>query len=470
MRRQDAPSNLPEPPVISQKTRFINLLQDAGVSSAERSAYVQEVERFLRALRPASLQDLPTDKVKAYLEALNARQDLKDEEVRRAVGALRLLLVQFAQTPAGHAIDWAAFLERRSTAAGPETETVEAQPGAPIEAKSAAPIAIGAPRILRAARSYPVLNDLAQRIQDRQYSLRTEQSYIDWCHRFLAYCGNQGVKKPEPADVQPFLRHLENDCGLAPKTQSLAYNAVAFLFEHVFETPLESKSFEKPKRKEQPPAILDRAEVRSLLDTMTGTHGLMARLIYGTGLRLMECVRLRIRDLDFEQASISVKTSKGEHDRDVPMPQRLLSDLESHLETVAAQHADDTASGVGAVAVPSQIASEDPEAPRRLEWQYCFPSGRLSRDASSGHVGRAPMHASSLQRALKAAGETAGIRSPVNAQALRHAFAAHLLASDCDLRTVQTLLGHSDVSTTMRYARLSKRPTAAPVSSPMDTI
>lgn len=456
--------------VISQKNRYINLLQDAGVSAVERPAYVREVEAFLRALRPASLHDLPAEKVRDYLESLNAREDLRDEEVRRAIGALRLLLVQFAQTPAGGVIDWPALLERRSTTTSEGPEAVASEAGITANEKSAAPITIGAPRILRAARTYPVLNELAQQIQDRHYSLRTEQSYIDWCHRFLAFCGDGGGANPEPADVQRFLQHLERDCALAPKTQSLAYNAVAFLFEHVFETALEPSSIDKPRRKEKPPTILDRSEVRALLETMTGTHGLMARLIYGTGLRLMECVRLRIRDLDFAEASISVKTSQGEHDRGVPIPQRLLGTLNSHLQTVVAQHEADTASGVGAVCVPSAVASEDTEAVRRLEWQYCFPSGRLSRDASSGYVGRAPMHASSLQRALKGAGETAGIASPVNAQALRHAFAAHLLVSECDIRTVQTLLGHSDVSTTMRYARLAKPPSAPPVTSPIDTI
>lgn len=456
-----------EPVALSQKQRYISLLEDTGVPESEQPEYVSAVEAFLRALRPATLHALSTDAVSDYLERLCQRPDLEDEQVRRAIGALRLLLLQLTRTPAGQDVDWSGWLERRR-AVSPETAS---SPSRAVDAPGThTTVATGAPRIARAAQTFPILNELAAAVQQRRYSVRTEQSYIDWCNRFLAFCSDKEREQIEQADVQRFLRHLEEDCGLAPKTQSLAYNAVAFFFQHVLDKPLDGASVDRRRPQRQPPTMLEREEVKRLLETMSGSLGLMAHLLYGTGMRLMECVRLRVRDIDFEQRRISVRDRNGEMDRELPLPETLHERLRQHLQQVSAQYRDDLASGVATVSLPATVAGESPEAAREWAWQYVFPSAQLSRDPASGQVGRTHLHASSLQRALRSAAQSAQISTRVNAQALRDAFAIHVLESGCDIRTLQGLLGHTDIATTMRYARLGNRADLMQVSSPIDSI
>jgi integron integrase len=445
-----------------QKDSYINILRSVGIPEKDHQRYVSEVETFLRTLRPARLQDLPTKDVTDYLEGLCVRTDLSDAQVRLAIGALRLLLLQLSQTPAGREISWASWLERRQSAIPEQTEDVVT-----MRDRS---IAMGAPRIAKATKKFPILKDLSEVIQERQYSIRTEQAYLDWCHRFLVFCNKDNSQEIEDGDLVRFMEHLEVDCHLSPKTRSTAYNAVAFFFQNVLGKMLEKTGMKKPRTYSKAQMVLSRNEVRALLKNITGVPGLMARLLYGTGMQLMECVRLRIIDIDIEERRVTVRDRKGANDREIPLPERLCEPLEVQIKEVALQHQEDRTSGVGSVALPASIAKEWPDAAFELGWQYLFPSGRLSRDSFSGQVGRTHLHPATLQRALRVAGENAGIDARVNAQALRHAFAAHVLESGTDLRALQALLGHNDVATTMRYTRMMKGQGNIPVNSPLDTI
>jgi len=445
-----------------KKNRYIKILKSVGIPEKDHQKYVSEVETFLRVLRPPRLQDLPRQDVEDYLEELCTRTDLSDEQVRLSIGALRLLLLQLTPTPAGREIEWASWLERRQSAIPEQTEDI-----ANLRERE---IVMGSPRIAKATLTFPILKDLSEAIQERHYSIRTEQAYLDWCHRFLVFCEQREPENIEEQNIERFIEHLEVDCGLAPKTCSAAYNAVAFFFQVVLGKTLDKASAKKPRASSKVPMVLSRNEVRALLKETTGVPGLMARILYGTGMQLMECVRLRLIDVDLEKNRITVRNGKGEKDREIPLPERLCGPLNAQIEEVAKQHQEDRASGIGAVTLPVSIAKEWPDAAYELGWQYLFPSGRLSRDSFSGHVGRTHLHPATLQRTLRVAGESAGIDTRINAQALRHAFASHVLESGTDIRLLQALLGHNDVATTMRYTRIMNGQKNMPVSSPLDTI
>lgn len=449
-RREDgAPSNW---------DRYLDLLAHRGVPEKFRRWYVRRVEDFLKAVRPGSLAGLSAEEVTGYLQEASSRPGLADWQVRQLVDALQLLLVDLAQVPAGRGVDWSYWKE-----AGRGLQADH-----PTIAKSSAPAS--GPRYSRSAQSFPILETLARTIRSMQYSIRTEQSYVDWCHRFLAFCKDKDPADLGREDVQRFLSHLAVERSVSAKTQSLAYNAVAFLFKEVLERPLEDVRFSKTRRQARLPVVLSKEETRCLLQELEGTFGLMARLMYGTGMRLMECVRLRVADLDFERRLIVVRDGKGGKDRIVPLPERLAEPLKAHLERVREQHRRDLEAGGGSVYLPDALARKYPSAPREWIWQYCFPSSRLAQDPQSGQVRRHHLHESSLQREIKAAGARAGIPKRVNSHCLRHSFATHLLEAGYDIRTVQELLGHADVSTTMIYTHVLNRPGVVPVRSPVDLI
>jgi integron integrase len=236
------------------------------------------------------------------------------------------------------------------------------------------------PKFAASAEVFPVLTSLARTLRTKQYSIRTEQTYVDWGHRFLRYCKGKPVETLGPVEVDAFLTHLAVECSVAPSTQSVALNALVFLFNEVLGRPLDGLKFSRAKRRERVPVVLTRAEVEHLLGCMEGTYGLIAGLLYGTGMRLLEGLRLRVGDLDFGHESIVVRNGKGDKDRVVPLPKRYRSPLVEHLEEVEALHRADLAAGAGTVYLPYALARKYPNAPREWIWQYVFPSVQLSRE------------------------------------------------------------------------------------------
>jgi integron integrase len=447
-RRQDgAPSNW---------DRYLDVLARRGVPEKMRPWYVRRVEGFLKALRPESLSRLTAEQVTGYLQEVSSQAQLTGWQFRQLVDSLQLLLVDLAQVDAGKGVDWDWWKDGG--------KALEADH--PTIARAQSPAA--GPTFARAAADFPLLETLARTIRAMQYAIRTEQAYVDWCHRFLLFCGDTPIDSLGVEDVQRFLTHLAVDRSVAAKTQSLAYHAVAFLFKQVLQRPLENVRFAHTRHQKRLPVVLTRDEVRRLRETMEGTFGLMARLMYGTGMRLMECVRLRAAEVDFGNRLIVVRNGKGGKDRIVPLPERLREPLTAHLARVKAQHDRDLAAGVGSVYLPEALGRKYPNAAREWAWQYVFPSSRLAQDPKSGATHRHHLHESSLQREIKAAGQRAGIPKRINSHALRHSFATHLLEAGYDIRTVQELLGHADVSTTMIYTHVLNRPGVVPVKSPVD--
>jgi integron integrase len=449
--------------VPSRWDQYRELLVRKGVPQKAQRWYVARVEAFLKEMRPESLRELTREDITGYLQEVSSRRRLDDWQFRQLVDALQLLIVDLAQVPAGNAVDWDYWKE----AVGPleaNHPTVAREQGA---APTGAEIPAG-PHPASSRDSLPILEVMTRRLRARHYSIRTEQTYIDWCRRFLRFFPETLLEDLGDEDVQRFLTHLAVERTVAASTQNLALNALGFLFKEVLERPLDTLQFARAKRPSRLPVVLTRDEANRLLERLDGTFGLMAGLMYGTGMRLMECVRLRVADVDFGQGLIVVRNGKGGKDRVVPLPRRYESALGEHLRSVEAQHRQDLAAGVGGVFLPDALARKYPNAAREWRWQYVFPSASLSQDPKSGRVRRHHLHESSLQRAIKAAADGAGIPKRVNSHALRHSFATHLLEAGYDIRTVQELLGHADVSTTMIYTHVLNRPGVLPVRGPAD--
>ena len=256
-----------------------------------------------------------------------------------------------------------------------------------------------------------------------------------------------------------YLNHLVLDREVSPSTQGQALSALVFLYEQVLQIPVGSiaglVAARKPHRL---PSVLTRTEVRTLLAAIADEpFALLAGLLYGTGMRLMECVRLRVKDIDFGYSQIVVRDGKGQKDRIVPLPQRYRSTLESQIRTALELHQRDLAAGHGEVFMPDALARKFPAASRESGWQYVFPSGKLSVDPRAGTIRRHHLHETSLQRSIRRAALTSGIHKRISSHTMRHSFATHLLESGYDIRTVQELLGHADVSTTMIYTHVLNR-------------
>ncbi|MCG7923874.1 MAG: integron integrase [Candidatus Thiodiazotropha lotti] len=309
------------------------------------------------------------------------------------------------------------------------------------------------------ARTFPDLYRrflVAMRLPD--YSINTEKSYLNWINRFLRFHNNRHPCDCTESDVASFLEHLALQRKVANATQSLALNAIVFLYARVLERPLGNIGpFSYSKKPKRIPTVLSIKEINSLLMQTKGVNQLMLQLMYGTGMRVMECVRLRLLDLDFDYRNIIVRAGKGKKDRTVPMPDLLIPSLQAQVEQVQAQHKNDLKAGFGSVFQPDALSRKYPNADKELRWQYLFPASRIAQDPRTGVLRRHHLHQSAVQKMVKRAATATAIRKRVTSHTLRHSFATHLLEAGSDIRTVQQLLGHADVSTTMIYTHVIGR-------------
>ena len=317
-------------------------------------------------------------------------------------------------------------------------------------------------------RPKKLLDQVREAIRTKHYSIRTEQAYVDWIRRYILFHDKRHPKDMGSAEIAAFLTHLAVEKNVAASTQNQALSALLFLYRHVLEKELvgsiDAVRAKKPKRL---PTVLTKEEAFRVIGFLSGTHQLMAKLLYGSGLRLMECVRLRVKDVDFAQRQIIVRDGKGHKDRVTMLPDSLISPLQGFLSHTKMIHDEDLALGYGSVYLPNALDRKYPNAHKEWIWQYVFPASKRSRDPRSGVIRRHHIHESSLQKAVRQAAQQAGVNKRVTCHAFRHSFATHLLEAGYDIRTVQELLGHKDVKTTMIYTHvLNKGPLA--VRSPLD--
>ena len=320
-----------------------------------------------------------------------------------------------------------------------------------------------------ARRSAPRLMDSVRRVcRLKHFSRRTEEAYVGWIRRFILANGRRHPAELGGAEVEAFLSMLAVEGQVAASTQNQALSALLFLYREVLGRELPwMESVVRARGRRRLPVVLTRGELERLLAAVPPTHHLQASLLYGTGMRLLEGLRLRIKDVDLARMEITVRNGKGGKDRRVPLPLRLRDALAQQVQAAFLVHEADLREGFGEVWLPDALARKYPTAAREPGWQWLFPSSRRSRDPRSGRTGRHHLDEKGLQRAIKVARQRTGLLKPVTCHTLRHCFATHLLEAGADIRTVQELLGHSHVSTTQIYTHVLGRG-AGGVLSPLD--
>ena len=335
---------------------------------------------------------------------------------------------------------------------------------------------LGPPKISRmesvksAPRQPKLLDQLRERIRVRHYSIRTEQAYVGWSRRFILWHGKRHQRDMGAKEVEAFLTHLAVERQVSASTQSQAKSALLFFYCEVLgiELPWLDEIVEA-KAAKRLPVVLTQREVRDLLAALNGTMWLTASLLYGTGMRLLECLRLRVKDVEFSRREIVIREGKGNKDRVTVLPENLILPLKDQLVKVRRLHDKDLEAGFGAVYMPDALARKYPNAARAWGWQFVFPSTTRSIDPRSAVERRHHLYEQTAQRAVSLAAKQAGIIKPVSPHVLRHSFATHLLQGGYDIRTVQELLSHADVSTTMIYTHVLNRG-GKNVVSPLDQL
>jgi integron integrase len=313
-----------------------------------------------------------------------------------------------------------------------------------------------------------LLDQVRQTIRRKHYSLGTEATYIDWIKRYIFFHRKRHPKEMGAAEMEQFLNYLAVEKRVAASTQNQALSALVFLYREVLRQDFDwMENLERAKRPSRLPVVLTESEVHSVLAHLDGQNWLMASLLYGAGLRLMECIRMRVKDIDFDYQQITVRDGKGAKDRVTMLPETSIEPLLAHLDRVKALHQQDLANGFGEVYLPYALERKYKSAGRQWSWQYVFPATNLSVDPRSGPERRHHVEEKSLQRAVKNAVRSAHVTKPASCHTFRHSFATHLLQRGQDIRTVQELLGHKDVRTTMIYTHVLNKGGRG-VRSPLD--
>lgn len=321
----------------------------------------------------------------------------------------------------------------------------------------------------QAAKSPKLLDEVRADLRVRHYSLRTENAYLNWIHRFIRYHGNRHPSEMDEKEINDYLKHLAVDRNVSASTQNQALCAVVYLYKRILNREIGDLQLiwaEKPKKL---PVVFTPGEITAIMDRLSGTYWLMAMLMYGSGLRLMECLRLRVKDVDFSYRQITVHDGKGFKDRVTMLPEKVAAPLLEHITKVKKLHGKDMKEGYGSVYLPYALERKYPNASKELGWQYVFPASRISTDPRTGIKRRHHLDETVLQKAVKQAIHNSGITKHAGCHSLRHSFATHLLMRGSDIRTVQELLGHENVATTQIYTHVLNRGGLG-VKSPADDL
>ena len=442
--------------------RYFKVLDTFRIPEGARPWYRKHVQSFIDHDRSRRLRDHSADSVTQWLELQGQTRGLSDWQFRQVVDALRLLFCHVVKPDWAAGFDWRHWMDGSRTLSHEHPTVARSYEIAEREASN--------PRNTLARRSPESYRRFVTEIRMADLAFNTEQSYLAWINRVLRFHDSRPLDDCAEAECASFLEHLVMRRKVAAATQAQALNALVFFFVRVLDRPLgDFGNYARSSRPRRIPTVLSRREMVGLLAHTGGQTGLMLRLMYGTGMRVMECVRLRVQDLDFENGRVEVRMSKGKKDRVVPLPERLKDTLARQIDRVGQLHEKDLSAGFGTVYLPDALSRKYPNAERELRWQFVFPASRLAQDPRTGVMRRHHIHQTAVQKAVKRAATEAGLTKRVTSHTLRHSFATHLLEANTDIRTVQELLGHADVATTMIYTHVVGRG-ALGVASPLDAI
>lgn len=445
---------------------YFQVLEELGIPEKQRPFYAHWVRQFFsRELRGRRRRDLGQDDIRHFLQVLEADTHTKDWQIAQARDALESYYEQF----------------RGISLQAPRSQGTQ-RPGNAVALDQSVP----APRSVESIKRIPppaepvgkegtlqwdVLEKaVREALRVKHYAYRTEKTYIYWIRRYVQYHHWRKPSRMGASEIHEYLSYLAVNEDVAASTQNQALNAIVFLYRGVVKKePGDFNDFARARVRRRLPVVLSRTEVQSLLNNMDGVEEFVARLMYGTGTRISEAIRLRVKDISFDRNEITVRAGKGDKDRRVPLPGVLKSDLCQQMDGRRALFESDRKCGMHEVDMPHALARKYPKARFEWKWQYVFPADSYSTDPRTGVERRHHLDPQRVQRAVQAAARKAGLTMRVTPHALRHSFATHLLEAGQDIRTVQELLGHADVKTTMIYTHvLNKGPLG--VVSPLDTL
>lgn len=436
--------------------------------------YVRHAEKYLSFCGGIPLAEHTAAHVDNYLREKGRNPNVERWQFLQIVQAIEILLVEIAK------LDWARTYAWQDWAATvdilPDDHATLDRSYHPLPTlkhdESAVEHASESRLAVRIAQRFPHhVEAIKAQIRVRQYSTRTEKTYLGWFNRYVAFHEMLDPADLDETHIAAFIEYLVTSRNVSAATQGQALNSMIFFYRGVLGRELSDRiEFVRSRKKRRLPVVLTPAEIKALLEQINSpTQWLMASLLYGCGLRLMECVRLRVLDVDFGYRQILIRDTKSRKDRVVPIPDAIHEALKRQIDADRELHAEDTKRGYGNVFLPDALLRKYPAAQSEFRWQYVFPASRVAADPRSGELRRHHVHESSLQKQVRKAALAAGIDKKVNCHALRHSFATHLLENGYDIRTVQELLGHANVSTTMIYTHVLNRPGVA-VRSPLDNM
>ena len=464
------PPSSPDPsdPTLSPARRkFVQRISSLPIKPTARGYYVRWAETWTKAHGHHS-----ADRTQAYFDALGRSISIADWQFRQALDAARILACDVLALPWAATFDWQSLTDQaRSLEPDHRTLAREAiqvraqlpsiQPPSPQQATNAE------------AELTHLIDALRRAVRLKDHAVSTEETYVYWNCRFIRFCHQKLGQSPQavgPPAVTAYLDFLALERNVAPATQKQALNAMVFLVKNVFGIAEFTLDHYTPGRgQRRPPVVMTREEVRSVFARLEDPWKLIAQVMYGSGLRLMEAMRLRVKDLDFGQGTITIHDGKGGRHRIVPLPKALEHRLTDHLTRLRGKHLQDLVVGAGDCHMPEALLRKWPNASREWCWQWLFPAATLCPHPRSHKIARYHLHDDSMARQVRDAVRKTGIPKRITSHTMRHSFATHLLESGTDIRTVQSLLGHADVSTTMIYLHVMKRPGAG-APSPLDNL